>query len=59
MPNMFNTYPRAELEKVHHIPRAVYQEKEKAIIDACFRQERDPANVLLGFDDVNAKDRVV
>lgn len=25
MPNMFNTYSRAELETVHHIPRAVYQ----------------------------------
>lgn len=59
MPNMFNTYPRAELEKIHHIPRAIFQEKEKAIIDDRFRQEKDPANVLLGFDDANAKDRVV
>lgn len=59
MPNMFNTFPRAELEKVHHIPRAIFQEKEKAVVDGRFRQEKDPANVLLNFDDVNAKDRVV
>lgn len=24
MPNMFNTYPKAELETVYHIPRAFY-----------------------------------
>lgn len=59
MPNMFNTFPRAELETVHHIPRAFYQETEKAVIDARFRKEKDPANELLHFDDVNAKDRVV
>jgi hypothetical protein len=59
MPNMFNTFPRAELEAVHHIPRAHYEEREKAVVDARFRGEKDAANHLLRFDDVNAKDRVV
>jgi large subunit ribosomal protein L43 len=56
MPNMFNTFPKAELEKVHHIPRAHFQEIEKRIVDRRFRKSRDDANVLLGFDDYNAKD---
>jgi hypothetical protein len=44
---MFNSFPRAELETVHHIPRAHYKETDKAVIDARFRKEKDPANVLL------------
>ncbi len=49
MPNMFNTYPRAELEKVHHIPRAHFDYIEKKIIDRRFRKKQDDANVLLQF----------
>ena len=56
MPNMFNTFPKAELEKVHHIPRANFEEKEKRIRDRRFRKEKDDANTLLHFDDFKAKD---
>lgn len=57
MPNMFNTYPKAELEKVHHIPRANLEYMNKKIVDRRFRKSEDEANLLLGFDSYNAKDR--
>jgi len=41
MPNMFNTYPRAELETVHHIPRPVMELVEKKIIDRRFLKQKD------------------
>lgn len=56
MPNMFNTFPKAELETVHHIPRAHLEHVEKKIIDRRFRKRHDDANKLLRFDDFNAKD---
>ena len=56
MPNMFNTYPKAELQKVHHIPRAHLNYVEKKILDTRFRNQKDDANTLLGFDDMNARD---
>ena len=55
---MFNTYPKAELEKMHKIPRAFYGQKEKKIVEARFLKEKDAANTLLDFDDVQAKDRI-
>jgi len=57
MPNMFNTFPKAELEKVYHIPRAhlEYMEK-KIVVGRNLRKEYDDANRLLGFDDYNARD---
>jgi hypothetical protein len=54
---MFNTYPKAELEKVHHIPRANLEYMNKKIVDRRFRKSEDEANLLLGFDSYNAKDR--
>lgn len=36
MPNMFNTYPRAEMETMHHIPRPQMEFVEKQIIDRRF-----------------------
>lgn len=56
MPNMFNTFPKAELEKVHHIPRAHLEYQEKKIVDRRNRKQHDDANTLLGFDSYNAKD---
>jgi len=53
---MFNTYPKAELEKIHHVPRTYFENTEKQIIDRRFRKKKDSTNVLLGFDDFNAKD---
>lgn len=44
MPNMFNTYPKAELEKVHHIPRVHFGYIEKKVIDRRFRKGKDDAN---------------
>ena len=58
MPNMFNTFPRAELEKVPHIERHVLEYKEKEIRDYGGLKQKDAGNVLLGFDDVNAKDHI-
>ena len=56
MPNMFNTFPKAELETMHNIPRGQMDEVEKEIKDRRFRKQKDDANTLLGFDDYNAKD---
>ena len=58
MPNMFNTYPRAEMERVPHIERHVLEYKEKEIKEYRGLKERDLGNQLLGWDDVNARDHV-
>ena len=57
MPNMFNTYPRAQFEKVHHIPRATFENREKLIRDDKNLKDRDHANILLNFDNSQARDR--
>ena len=58
MPNMFNTYPKAELEKIYHIPRTHLEYKEKQIKDRRYRKKEDETNKLLGFDDYNAQDNL-
>lgn len=59
MPNMFNTYPKAELETVYHIPRTPYEETEKEIKDYRFLNKKDDANTLLGLDDFRSRDKVL